>query len=136
MPACFAASMMVVPLGTLTGEPSIVTVTNSSAITVVSHRCHCRLSGALNVRFEFVAELLNAAHDGCCAGVAQHTDCLAGHVIREVQQELEMFLLSFPCQDALQDPHRPRRSLPALSALGARFVGIEPRQSPDLVHHI
>src|SRR6187397_3130011 len=122
MPACLAASMMVVPLGTLTGAPSMVTFTSSSVIRL--HRRHCRLARALNVGLELVTELLNSAHDRGGAGVAQHADGFASHVVGEIEQQLEVFLLPLPRQDSLQDPHRPGRTLAALSALGAGFVGI------------
>src|SRR5918999_225060 len=129
-PAIFAASMMVVPFGTLTGAPSMITLTNSSGIKLLlpcsssqsrkhgSNRGHGGLARALDVRLELVPKLLDPAHNRRGAGVAQHADRLAGHVIRQIQQELEMLLLALPCQNALQDPHRPRGPFAALGTLG------------------
>src|SRR6185436_13382613 len=97
---------------------------------------HCWLSRTLDVRLELVAELLNAAHNGGRTGVAKYADGLAGHVIREIKQQLEVLLLALPGQNPFQDSDRPGRPLPALGALGAGFVGIEASQAPDLIDHV
>src|SRR3954467_6678329 len=161
--------MMVVPFGTLTGAPSIVTLTNSSAIKLLlpygssesrkhgtkskarkqhphylifvfsfsfrvsvfafafSSNCrHGWFTRTLDIRLELVAELLDPAHDRRGAGIAQNADGLAGHVVGQIQQELEMLLLSLPRQNPLENPDRPGGAFPALGALGAGLVGVEP----------
>src|SRR6476646_6682398 len=112
MPACLAASMMVMPLGTLTRAPSMVTLTSSSAIAIgrgikcrTSHCCQSGLASALDVRLELLAELLNSAHDRRRAGVAEDADRLAGHVVRQIEQQLEMFLFTLAGQNPLQNPN-------------------------------
>src|SRR5687768_8971251 len=100
MPACLAASMIVIPLGTLICAPSIVTVTVSSGMHF--RESVRRLPRPLDVGVELPAEFLDTAHDGSGAGVAEHADGLAGHALREVEQELEVGLLALPGQDPLQ----------------------------------
>src|SRR5689334_6043602 len=131
MPACLAASMIVVPLGTLSVMPSIVTLTRSSAIRSSSDGSHGRLTRTGHIGFEFGSELLDPADHRRGARVAQHTDGRAGHVLRQVEQQLKVFLLALPRQDALENLGGPRRAFAALGALGTALVGVEPRQPPD-----
>src|SRR5687767_7821183 len=126
MPACLAASMIGVPFGTATCMPSIVTVTNScSGIRFLSSSLMLgpasrgrqrRLARAGDVGLELGAELLDAAHHRRGAGVAQHADRLAGHVFREVQQQLEVLLPALARQNPLEDPGGPRGAFAALGA--------------------
>src|SRR4051812_42350050 len=87
--------------------------------SIKSHPGQRRLARAGDVGLELGAELLDSAHDRSGAGVAQHADRLAGHVLGEVEQELEVFLLALPGENPLEDPGGPRRAFPALSALRA-----------------
>ena len=89
-----------------------------------------------DIRLELAAELLDPAYDRRGAGIAEHADRLARHVLGQVEQQLEVFLLPLPRQDPLQDAGGPRGAFSALRALGAGLVGVEPGQPPDLVDHV
>src|SRR5262245_22461292 len=134
--------MIIVPRGTAICMPSIVTVTRSSAIQLTDARgwysdgYKRRLLRLRDVGFELRAELLNPAHHRRGAGVAQNANCLARHVLREIEEKIEILGLSHPCQNPLEDLRGPRRSLTALGALSAGLVSVEFGQPPDLVHHV
>src|SRR5512138_3384997 len=98
MPACLAASMMVVPLGTATGVPSMVRLTSS----LIGSR-HRRRAAPVDVGLELPAELRDAADDRGGAGVGKDADGLAGHVVGEVEEEVQVLHLPFAGQDPLQD---------------------------------
>src|ERR687897_1093736 len=100
------------------------------------NRSHRGFACTLNVRLELVPELLDTADDWSGAGIAQHTDRLARHVVRQIEQQLEVLLLALTGEDPLEDPRGPGGAFPALGALSARFVGVEASQAPDLVHHV
>src|SRR4029078_5983485 len=143
MPACLAASMMVVPFGTAIRVPSIVTVTVSWVISdgslVVyfsSYRNQRRLPRLGDVRFELRAEFLDPAHHRGRARVAQDADGLPGHLLRQVEQKIQILFLPLPRQDPLENLRGPRGPLATLSALGTGLVGVESRQPPDLIDHV
>src|SRR5690606_28973546 len=62
------------------------------------------------------------------AGIGEHADRLAGHVVRDVEQRVQIGFGPPTRLDAPEDLGGPRGALPARSALSARFVGVE-------VHH-
>src|SRR3990170_4950362 len=101
-------------------------------MTTSSNRGQRRLPRALDIRFELLPELLDSAHDRSGAGIAQDADRLAGHVVGEVEQQLEVLLLTLPRQDPLQNANRPGGTLPALGALRTGFVRVEAGEPPDL----
>src|SRR5581483_9052129 len=114
MPACLAASMMVVPRGTVTVAPSMVRVTRSWVMAGPLRPGQRGPPGPREVGLELAAELLDPAHHRRGAGVAQHADGLAGHVLREVEEEVEIAGLALAAEDPLQRPHGPGGALPAL----------------------
>src|SRR5450755_2331944 len=118
--------MIIVPLATWTGTPSMVTDTISSLMPSHSHRG--RRVRRVEVTVEVRAEFLDPAHDRRRAGVAEHADGLAGHVLRQVEQQVEIRFLSFAGEHPLENPRRPRRALATVGTLGAAFMGIELRQ--------
>src|SRR5437879_4518016 len=127
--------MTSVPFGTLTGTPSIVRFTSSSSITLPSspvplrRSCHHhRLAPPREVILELASELLDPGDDGRGARVRQHADRLAGHVLREVEQQIQVGRLALSGEDALEDLGGPRRALAALGALRARLVGVKAGQ--------
>src|SRR5438034_8849647 len=106
MPAAFAASRIIVPEGTVTCRPSIVSVTEAVVVGAVigadpslaalarddfqswsGHRCWYEDRGAplLDQRLEVAAELVDARRDRRRAGVAEHADGLAGHLLADIQ---------------------------------------------------
>src|SRR3954469_14284168 len=119
-PAYLAASRMLVPSGTLTVRPSIVSETSfggggaCGAVAVVSAMTSGRrrrrrrggraqraaLSG--DVSLELVPELLDPRHARRRAGVAQHADCLPGHVLGDLEQRVEITHRALPRLDALE----------------------------------
>src|SRR5438067_9410718 len=115
-PACLAASRMVVPLETVTGTPSMVSVTVSlgAAVAVMPSpvtmgwplSCECRRGAprARDIGFEFAAELLDAAHHRGGARIGKHADSLAGHLVGQVEEQVQVLVGPFPGQDPLQDP--------------------------------
>src|SRR5256885_9435978 len=90
--------MSSVPGGTLTGTPSMVRFTTPSAISAPPSRDHYGLPLARDVVLEFAAKLLDAGDDGRGAGVGEHADRLPGHVVREVEQEIEIGRLPRPAR--------------------------------------
>src|SRR3989440_9010678 len=134
--------MTSVPFGTLTGTPSMVRLTSSSGITRPPSlfprppwSCHHhRFASSRDVVFELVPELLDAGDDGRGARVRQHADRLAGHVLGEVEQQVQGGRLALARENALEDLGGPRPALAALRALRARLLGAEARQPHDLVH--
>src|SRR6266545_620979 len=143
--------MMGVPLRTDTGTPSMVRLTRSaliphpcsgsseeevarrelpfpprsSLLATSSHGFQRMRRGPAQTRIELRPELLDPAHDRRGAAVAQHADGLPGHLVGEVEQEIEILGLSLAAEDPLQDPRGPRGALAALGALGAALVGVE-----------
>src|SRR6266446_1250353 len=111
--------MTSVPGGTLTGAPSIVRVIKPSAICRLPSAHHYGLALACEIGFEFASEFLDPTHDGCRARVRQHADRLAGHVLGEIEQQVEVFRFALPGQNALHDLGGPRGALAALRALRA-----------------
>src|SRR5207249_1021078 len=89
-----------------------------------------------DIVFEFLLELLDSGHDWGGAGIRQHTDRLTGHVVGEVEQQIQVGRLPLPRQDPLENLRGPRGSFATLRALGARLVRVEPGQSHDLVDHV
>src|SRR5439155_7940257 len=132
--------MTSVPFGTLSGTSSMVRLMSSSGITSPSpfpaSGHHDGLLASRDVILELVAELLDPRHDGRGAGVAQHANRLPGHVVRQVEQQIEVGHLPLPHEDPLEDLGGPRRSLAALRALRARPVRVEAAYPPDLVFHV
>src|SRR3989440_9297971 len=136
--------MTSVPFGTLTGTPSMVRLTSSSGITRPPSlfprppwSCHHhRLASPRDVVFELVPELLDPGDDGRGARVRQDADRLSGHVLREVEQQVQVGHLATSREDALEDLGGPRRALTALGALRARLVRVETGEPHDLVDHV
>src|SRR5689334_16797884 len=112
--------MSSVPGGTLTAMPSIVRLTTSFAISAPPSRDHHGIPPARDVVLEFTAELLDAGDDGRRAGVGEHADGLPRHVLREVEQKIEVRRLALAREDPLEDLGRPSGAFAALRALGAR----------------
>src|SRR6266702_3322429 len=135
--------MTSVPLGTLIGRSSIVRVTRSSAITLPASRsphpgcsCHQRPAPAGDVVLELIPELLDPRDHRCRARVREHADRLAGHVLRQIEQQVEVLRLALARENALEDLRGPGGALATLRTLGARLVRVEARQPHDLVDHV
>ena len=90
---------------------------------------------ARDERLELVPELLQPADDRCGARVAEHADRLAGHVLRQVEQRVEVLERALTGDDALEDLRGPRRALAALRALRAALVRVEAREAGDHARH-
>src|ERR671916_2137851 len=140
-PASFAASRMLVPAGTVTWRPSTVRLTAGAAAGAVMPSVSRDRGGAHrapplgDVRLELVAELLDPAHDRRRARVAQHADGLARHVLRELEERVEVLHRPLARLDALHDLRDPRGALAALGTLGAALVGEEARYPGDVPYH-
>src|SRR5215207_1249243 len=146
---------MLVPSGTRTARPSIVRLMSFgaggadcgaaavvSAMTTLVGRHERGGRGAAHrtalagdVRLELVTEFRDPGHDGRGAGVAEHADRLARHLLGDLEQGVEITHRSLPCLDAFEDLGRPRRAFAALRALRAALVGVEAREARDLTHH-
>src|SRR5206468_12807884 len=105
--------MRSVPAGTVTGAPSMVRFTSCSGITLPPSP----VPRPVEICLKFSSELLDPAHDRSRARVGQHADSLARHVLRQVEQQVEILGLSLPRQNALHDLGRPRGAFPTLGAL-------------------
>src|SRR5262249_20746686 len=70
------------------------------------------------------------------AGIRQHADGAARHLVAKVHEQVEVLHLAFTGQYALQRLPPPRRAFAALGALRARFVGVEHRQAHALVDDV
>src|SRR5215212_754365 len=131
---------MLVPAGTVTWRPSTVRLTVGAAaagavIPSPASRGRGRAHGAPplgDVRLELVPELLDPAHDRGRAGVAQHADRLPRHVLRELEERVEVFHRAVAGLDPLHDLRDPRRALAALRALRAALVGEEAGDAGDV----
>src|SRR2546425_13309879 len=126
--------MSSVPGGTLTGVPSIVRLTTPSAIGRPPSRHHHGAPPARDVVLERALEALDAAHHGRRAGVREHADRLARHVLRQVEQEIQVGRLALPREDPLEDLRGPRGAFAALRALSARLVRVEAGESRSEEH--
>src|SRR5690348_4498028 len=104
--------MMLLPLGTCTDTPSMVT-DNISTVIVSHSRCH-RGTRTGEIRLEFAAELLQTADDRRGARVAEDADGPAGHVVSQGEQQVEVAGLSLSRQQPLQNPGGPGGSLAAV----------------------
>src|SRR5215510_8944372 len=96
-----------VPGGTDTGVPSIVRLMRPSVISCQSSADHDGLLLARQIGFEFAPELLYATHDWCGTRIRQHTDRFPGHVLGQIEQEVEIFCFPLPRQDPLHDLRGP-----------------------------
>src|SRR3989454_4583938 len=74
-------------------------------------------------------------NDGCGARVAQHANRLPGHVVRQVEQQVEVRHLPLPREDPLEDLGGPRGALAALGTLRARLVRVEAGQAHRSEEH-
>src|SRR2546428_9586062 len=117
--------MSSVPGGTLTGTPSMVRLMTPSAISAPPSCDHHGLPLARDVVLEFAAKLLDAGDDGRGAGVGEHADRLPGHVVREVEQEIEIGRLPLAREDPLEDLGGPGGAFPTVGASGGRLVGVK-----------
>src|SRR5438046_9980957 len=111
--------MSSVPGGALTGIPSMVRLTAPSAISDPSSRDQHGLPLARDVVLEFAAELLDAGDDGGRTGVGEHAGGLPRHVLREIEQEIEVRRLPLPRQDRRENPRGRGPALPALVQMAA-----------------
>src|ERR1035437_2167025 len=92
--------------------------------------CGAALSGYQGL--ELMPELLQSTHHWSRARIAQHADRLAGHVLRHLEQRVEIFVGAVAGDDAIEDARGPGRALAALRALSAALVREETRQPCDL----
>src|SRR6266480_6947158 len=122
--------MTSVPGGTDTGTPSMIRLIMPSAIRPPSPVALARQIG-----LKLAPEFLDAADDGRRARVRQYADRLAGHVLGEIEQEIQIVRLSLPREDPLEDLGRPGCAFAALRALRARLVRVEPGEPHDLIDH-
>src|ERR1051326_2213709 len=111
-----------VPGATATRGPAIVGVMSRAGTG------HHRSLLPPETGLELAAEFLDAADDGRGAGVRQHADRLARHVLRQIEQQVESLRLPLPRENSLEDFRRPSRAFAALGALRARLVGVELRE--------
>src|ERR1700694_4165416 len=85
----------------------------------------------LDVMDVFIAELLNARDDRTDGRVSQSAERLPADVVRHVEQQVGILRPSLASFEAVEDRLHPVRSLAARSALTARLVREELRQTPD-----
>src|SRR5687768_11189550 len=121
-PASAAASKMRVPFATASASPSTVTFTVSTA-PVGSATCSPLLAAAaasdgrqgagFHQRQVVAAELLDGRHAGGGRRVAQHADGLARHVVRNLQQGVQVVGRAAAVLDPAQDLGGPGGALAA-----------------------
>src|SRR5438128_2940987 len=85
-------------------------------------------SALADVRLVLPAEQLHRRQHRRRGRVAERTQCLAGDVARDAEQQVKILRLSLAAFDALQQLQEPVRALAARRTLAARFVPIEIEQ--------
>src|SRR5512139_680876 len=117
----FAALRIVVPSGTLTTFPSMVTF----AMVSVSEPVPEQALLLLDVPVELLPELPDERLGGHRRRVRQRTDGPAHHVVAQVEDQLDVARPALPLLDAPDELLQPPRPLAARRALAARLVGVE-----------
>src|SRR5579884_2382186 len=148
MPAAFAASITRVPGAAVTAFPSIVSFTGS-AIALNSFRSHRGRVGtprraegprtascghhfvlvgarfAVQMIFEFAAELLHDGEGGHSRGIAQRAESAAHHVARNIADQVDVALGAAARVEAVENLAEPGSTFAAGNAPSAAFMRIE-----------
>src|SRR5215204_2270030 len=147
-PSCSAARMISVPFGTLSSNPSTVTVTSSSSgwagrsgASVMSVRSRelgrpqPGRDAAGDVVLELRPEVLQGGGDRAGRAVAERAERPAEDVVAGVQQGVQVLGGALAGQDPAQHLDHPVRPLTAGRALAAGLVRVEGRPLVDRVDH-
>src|SRR3989338_8439521 len=126
MPSWSAAWMMVVPGGTVTVRPSMVSV---------GMRSHKIAGTGGDVMFELRAEFPDVGLDGPGRRVGEHADGLALHAAGARRENVKVPRAPVAMQDAGQLCEEPPGPLAARRALPARLVREELSRRPKGLHH-
>src|SRR5215470_5692490 len=148
MPMSAAASMTVFPLVVLTSLPSIVSLIGS----IKTRRLLCWSGGVMecckthhsstpllrsyrtpllhDVRLKLFTILFNKCRRGHRRGVAKGTNGVAHNVAADVENQIEIVLVSFTLLNAVKDLFHPVASFAARAALPAGLVGEKPGEVP------
>src|SRR5258706_15665114 len=120
MPGFCAGDQISVPGGTLTGRPSIVRFTRSCS-AMMRHLLQRGVRAARlwphqagvrpHVVQIFVAEELDATHDARGCRGAQWAERLAGDVVADVVEQIQVALPTVPLFEPLPQLHHPERAL-------------------------
>src|SRR4026209_1272029 len=84
-----------------------------------------RAAALADVSFELGAEMLHRRQRRCGGSVAERTERLAGDVVADADEQIDVAHLTFAVLDARQDLVQPVSPFTTGSALAARFVLIE-----------
>src|SRR5215471_881809 len=150
MPMSAAASMTVFPLVVLTSLPSIVSLIGS----IKTRRLLCWSGGVWSVvkpinpvlqyyrapllhdvRLKLFAILFNKCRRRHRRGVAKGTNGVAHNVAADVENQIEIVLLSLTLLNAVKDLFHPVASFAARAALPAGLVGEKPGEVPRGANH-
>src|SRR5215470_13103541 len=125
MSSLCAASITVLPPGTCTWRPSISRLT---VVLIGSDVVRHEAALVVDVVLELVAEVLDEALHRQRRGVAERADRAAGDVVRDRQQQVEVFVAPLAMLDAVDDAPQPSRAFAARGALAAGFLEVEIRE--------
>src|SRR3989442_3718795 len=132
MPRVRAASSTVLPEGTSTPRPSMLSSTVPMVIVTLivdslGHRAHVgRTVLVHDVRLDLVVEVLDDRPDGRRRDLAQPADGRLGHGMGQIGDEVEVLGAAPTGRDPDEDLRQLHRSHPARDALAAGLVAIEP----------
>src|SRR5579859_5084067 len=127
MPRFLAASTTRVPSGTVTGRPSMVSVTIFTSGMDEGPFDRAGLVEA--VLLVLATELGHGRLDHPAGGVAQAAQAPpALQALLHPVEQVHLDLAALPGEDALEGPHRPVGADAARRALAARLVGVEAHQ--------
>src|SRR5215467_2721580 len=141
MPRPFAASITVAPLRTSVSLPSMVTFGISGGLSLAKRRRgriprlghHAAL--VIDVVLELAAEMLDEALHRQGGGVAERADGAPGDVVGDVDQQVEVLVLSLAVLDAVDHAVEPAGSLAAGRALATGLLEVEIRQALERLDH-
>src|SRR5712691_8555863 len=125
MPSLLAASMMVLPSVTSICLPSI-------SISSISWY---QALFVFNVMLELVAEMGNEAFNRQRGGVAQSANGASRDVVRDIEQQIQILLLSLAVLDAVHHPVQPAGAFAARRALAAGFLEVKIGKPKQRFHH-
>src|SRR3954471_5179116 len=120
MPTVLAASISRVCGGTLTARPSIVRLTKSGmgnhSLTVVDRIVLVGARFAVQVIFEFVAELLHDGDGRHGGGIAERAEGTTQHVLRNIADQVNVRTGAVPFVEARENFLQPGGAFAARDA--------------------
>src|SRR4051812_8621352 len=119
-------------------RPSCAMIVGGGSQLLISVRSHrhprrapvgrYRAASLADVRFEFGAEVFHRRQRRGCRGVAEGAQRLAGNVVADADEQVDVPHLSFTALDAGEDLVEPVAPFTARSTLAARLVLVEIRK--------